>query len=90
MEPKIYRITFNIQNDTGHEMTCGDHFCNLPEIAGVSTPSPMTMQAPNNTTISRAVRSLLYFSKNLFSGEDAIVCDDGPYLYAESSSSAAC
>lgn len=50
----------------------------LPEIAGVRTPSPMTMQAPNKTTINRAVLSSLCFSRNLFNGDED--CKDGPYL----------
>ena len=52
----------------------------LPEIAGVSTPSPTTMQAPNSTTRSRAVLNLLCFSRNLFNGEEAAACEEGPYL----------
>lgn len=52
----------------------------LPEIAGVSTPSPTTMHAPNNTTTSRAVLNLLCFSRNLFNGEEAVACEEGPYL----------
>lgn len=62
----------------------------LPEIAVVSTPSPMSILAPNNTTRSNTVRIFLCFSRNLFSGEEATDCVEGPYLYAESSSSAAC
>lgn len=44
----------------------------LPEIAGVRTPSPITMQAPNKTIRSRAVLDFLCFSRNLFNGEGAI------------------
>lgn len=36
----------------------------LPEIVGVSTPSPIIMQVPNKTTINSQVRDLGYFSKN--------------------------
>jgi len=52
----------------------------IPEIAEVSTPSPTTMQAPNNTIISRVVLNLLCFSRNLFNREEAITYEEGPYL----------
>ncbi|WVZ08691.1 hypothetical protein V8G54_022037 [Vigna mungo] len=64
----FFSVTFNPDTDA------------RTEIAGVSTPSPMTMQAPNSTTTSRAVLNLLCFSRNLFNGEEAAACEDGPYL----------
>lgn len=59
-------------------------------MAGVTTPSPITMPAPSKTTSSKAVRRYLCFSRYLFNAEDVEDCAGGPYLYAESSSSAAC
>jgi len=62
----------------------------LPEMAGMSAPTQIAMQAPSKTKISKAIFVFLCFSMNLFKGEDGIVPFEEPGLrYVESSSSEA-
>jgi hypothetical protein len=61
----------------------------LPEIAGVSSPSPITMQVPRRTKISNAVCKALCFSRYILTLELSF---SGGFssLYVESDSSATC
>ena len=62
----------------------------IPEIAGVSSPSPITIQVPRRTKISSAVCSNLYFSSAILTLE-LFFCSGGcSSLYVDSASSATC
>lgn len=63
-------------------------FVSLPEMAGMSAPTQITMQAPSKTKISKIVFVLLRFSMNFFKGECGIFLFEEPgFRYVESSSS---
>lgn len=68
----------------------GEKNVTLPEMAGMSAPTQIIMQAPSKTKISKTVFVLLCFSMNLFKGEGGIFLFEEPGLwYVESSSSEA-
>jgi hypothetical protein len=62
----------------------------LPEIAGVSSPSPITMQVPRRTKISKAVCKHLCFSRYILTLELFFFSGAFSSLYVESASSATC
>ena len=62
----------------------------IPEMAGVSSPSPITIQVPRRTKISKAVCNTLCFSSSILTLE-LFFCSGGcSSLYVESASSATC
>lgn len=62
----------------------------IPDMAGVSTPSPITIQVPRRTRISKAVCKPLYFSSNNFTLELFFFSGGCSIIYVESASSATC
>jgi hypothetical protein len=60
----------------------------LPEMAGVSTPSPITIQVPRRTRTSKAVCKVLHFSSTTFNQELFSFSGGCSNLYVETASSA--
>ena len=61
-----------------------------PEIVGVSTPSPITMQVPSNTTNRSPMCFPLYFSKNGLIAQLRVVSRGSLTLYVDNCSSKGC
>lgn len=59
-------------------------------MAGVRTPSPITMQVPSMTTIRRTVCRFLCFSRKALTLGFRLVSGGLSSLYVETSSSASC
>ncbi|KAJ0470985.1 hypothetical protein HanIR_Chr14g0724691 [Helianthus annuus] len=59
-------------------------------MAGVSSPSPITIQVPRRTKISKAVCKNLYFSSNIFTLESYFLSGDCSNLYVDNDSSETC
>lgn len=62
----------------------------LPDMAGVSSPSPITIQVPRSTKISKAVCKDLCFSRSNFILELFLVSGGCSSLQVERASSATC
>lgn len=62
----------------------------LPDIAGVSIPSPIVIHVPSKTKINRPLQHFGFFSKNDFKTELCHVSADPSTAYADSFSSVSC